>query len=388
MAELNDVLGAIVRDVAQARVIGDLFSRNVSLDYQQDELLRNFPVPRVEIKQASIDLRFAVNDVERKEVDPEAIARARVPAYAAALAREAFSEFIETDPRGEELAEVIRTKGLALETQLPVVIQRTLSDNLPDLMAALENRPERIARKLQGEVAGLLLGDDEVKEVMTRGTRVADVREAISVAAASAVDAFAREVPRDPAGGVDVDALPRETIAARAARLGETVNTSLVLANPRRTELLKAAAESGVQLDRSLRETAERVLLEDPKALKVALEGEPGPIVERLESELAASLLGEAQVRTVMTRRVRLTDFRTRVGTLVSPSVASFAAELKAAITAAQRQAVTVDVAVRTADLANLPENVVSQINVVAEIKNYELIEGEVGAAFPRLQPE
>jgi hypothetical protein len=387
LAELNDVLGAIVRDVAQARVIGDLFSRNVSLDYQQDELLRNFPVPRVEIKQASIDLRFAVNDVERKEVDPESIARARLPAYAAELAREAFSEFIETDPRGEELAEVIQTKGLALETQLPFVIQRTLSDNLPDLMAALENRPERIARKLQGEVAGLLLGDDDVKEVMTRGTRVADVREAISVAAASAVDAFAREVPRDPAGGVDVDALPRDAIEARAARLGDTVTTNLVLANPRRTELLKAAAESGVQLDRSLRETAERVLLEDPKALKVALEGEPGPLVERLESELAASLLGEAQVRTVMTRRVRITDFRTRVGTLVSPSIASFAAELKAAIAAAQRQAVTVDVAVKTADLANLPENVVSQITVVAEIKNYELIEGE-GAGLPRLQPE
>jgi hypothetical protein len=387
LAELNDVLGAIVRDVAQARVIGDLFSRNVSLDYQQDELLRNFPVPRVEIKQASIDLRFAVNDVERKEVDPESIARARLPAYAAELAREAFSEFIETDPRGEELAEVIQTKGLALETQLPSVIQRTLSDNLPDLMAALENRPERIARKLQGEVAGLLLGDDDVKEVMTRGTRVADVREAISVAAASAVDAFAREVPRDPAGGVDVDALPRDAIEARAARLGDTVTTNLVLANPRRTELLKAAAESGVQLDRSLRETAERVLLEDPKALKVALEGEPGPLVERLESELAASLLGEAQVRTVMTRRVRITDFRTRVGTLVSPSIASFAAELKAAIAAAQRQAVTVDVAVKTADLANLPENVVSQITIVAEIKNYELIEGE-GAGLPRLQPE
>lgn len=64
MAELHQVIGAILRDIAQARVTSDLYTRDVSRYYEQDSLLRIFPVPRSEISEVNIDLRFAISRIE------------------------------------------------------------------------------------------------------------------------------------------------------------------------------------------------------------------------------------------------------------------------------------------------------------------------------------
>jgi hypothetical protein len=387
LAGLNDVLGAILRDVAQARVTSDLFSRSVSFEYRDDEVLRGFPVPRVEVVQASLELKFAVNDVERTEVDREAFLRARASAYAAELGRQLYSDFIETNPRGDELVGIIREKGLALETQLPAVIGRTISDNLDDLETAMEGRPERLVRKLQGEVAGMVLADDDVKDVLTRGTLVSDVRERVSVASAAVVDALTREAARLrlPEGELDVGRLP---LGEYAARLGERVYSDIVLASPRKAEIEKTAAEEGVRLDRELRAAAQRALTEDPEALRAALVEDPDALVERLESEVASAVLGVDPVKRVLTRRTRVTDLRTQVATAVTSSLVEFARDVRADLEAAERQALTVDVAVTNDQLAEVPETKVSQISVVSQIRNYEWVPtGEEGAPA-RLQPE
>lgn len=387
MAELNDVLGAILRDVAQARVTSDLFSKNVSVDYQQDEILSGFPVPRVEVVQASVDLKFAVSNVERKDVDPQTIIRTRLTPFAAQLGRQLYGDLIETDPRRDELVELLREKGLALETQIPLIVEQTIIDNIDDLEAAMAGKPETLVRKLQGEVTGLVLADDDVKDLLTRGTLVSDIRERASVASATLVDSLAREAERrrEPEGEIDVGRLP---LAEYAARLSERVYSDLMLASPRRAELERVAAEQGVQLDRELRQAAERVLAEDPEALKVALEGEPEGIVERLETELAATVLDVEPVRRVLTRRTRVTDIRTRVATGIAGTLASFARDLRAAIDTAKREALAVDVAVTTDELAAVPEGMVSHISVVSQIRNYEWVPtGEEGAPA-RLQPE
>jgi hypothetical protein len=387
LAELNDVLGAILRDVAQARVTSDLFSKNVSVDYQQDEILSGFPVPRVEVVQASVDLKFAVSNVERKDVDPQTIIRTRLTPFAAQLGRQLYGDLIETDPRRDELVELLREKGLALETQIPLIVEQTIIDNIDDLEAAMAGKPETLVRKLQGEVTGLVLADDDVKDLLTRGTLVSDIRERASVASATLVDSLAREAERrrEPEGEIDVGRLP---LAEYAARLSERVYSDLMLASPRRAELERVAAEQGVQLDRELRQAAERVLAEDPEALKVALEGEPEGIVERLETELAATVLDVEPVRRVLTRRTRVTDIRTRVATGIAGTLASFARDLRAAIDTAKREALAVDVAVTTDELAAVPEGMVSHISVVSQIRNYEWVPtGEEGAPA-RLQPE
>lgn len=67
MAELRDVLGSILRDVSTSRVASDLFTRDVSAVYRDDPQLRGFPVPRIEIREATIDLKFAVLEIEEAE---------------------------------------------------------------------------------------------------------------------------------------------------------------------------------------------------------------------------------------------------------------------------------------------------------------------------------
>jgi hypothetical protein len=65
--ELYQLIGCAIRDVAQARFVADLYSRQLSYQYERDTLLRRFPVPRAEIDEAEISLFFSVVGVS---VDP------------------------------------------------------------------------------------------------------------------------------------------------------------------------------------------------------------------------------------------------------------------------------------------------------------------------------
>jgi hypothetical protein len=90
MPKLGDTLGAILRDIAQSRIQADRFSRDASLEYAKDPILRLFPVPRAEIRSAEIELVFAVDRAVEKpgvslDVLVTAAELAKVPE--AALAR-------------------------------------------------------------------------------------------------------------------------------------------------------------------------------------------------------------------------------------------------------------------------------------------------------------
>jgi hypothetical protein len=63
MAELHQIVGAILRDISKARLSSDIYSRAISRIYEQDNLLRRFPSPRAEIQEVDIDLKFSIADV-------------------------------------------------------------------------------------------------------------------------------------------------------------------------------------------------------------------------------------------------------------------------------------------------------------------------------------
>ena len=67
MPQLHNVIGAVLRDIAQARVTSDFYSREVSQYYEKDSLLRLFPVPRSEIREVEFELKFSITDVD---IDP------------------------------------------------------------------------------------------------------------------------------------------------------------------------------------------------------------------------------------------------------------------------------------------------------------------------------
>lgn len=71
MAQLHHIIGAILRDIAQSRVTSDLFSREISRYYEQDSLMRMFPIPRSEIREMTVDLKFAVINVSLDETRTE-----------------------------------------------------------------------------------------------------------------------------------------------------------------------------------------------------------------------------------------------------------------------------------------------------------------------------
>ena len=71
MADLHQIFGAILRDLAKARFSSDLYSRSVARYYEADDLLRKFPVPRADIDEVEIDLKFSISDVSSSEVNHE-----------------------------------------------------------------------------------------------------------------------------------------------------------------------------------------------------------------------------------------------------------------------------------------------------------------------------
>ena len=63
MAELNAIIGTVLRELAQARYMSDIYSRDLSRLYEKDPLLRMFPVPRAEVQEVELSLKFAISDI-------------------------------------------------------------------------------------------------------------------------------------------------------------------------------------------------------------------------------------------------------------------------------------------------------------------------------------
>ena len=71
MADLQQIFGAILRDLAKARFSADLYSRSIASYYEGNDLLRKFPVPRADIDELAIDLKFSIAEVQPSEVNFE-----------------------------------------------------------------------------------------------------------------------------------------------------------------------------------------------------------------------------------------------------------------------------------------------------------------------------
>lgn len=64
---LKEVVGAMLSSVANARMISDAETSRIAQSYQNDTLMRYFPIPRIEIKEVSFELKIAVLEVTEGE---------------------------------------------------------------------------------------------------------------------------------------------------------------------------------------------------------------------------------------------------------------------------------------------------------------------------------
>lgn len=77
MPVLGDYVASLISSITEARASTDMQSVNLSKVYLQDELLRNFAIPRMRIGEVSMDVPVAIDFTEGKtainfRVEPEA----------------------------------------------------------------------------------------------------------------------------------------------------------------------------------------------------------------------------------------------------------------------------------------------------------------------------
>ena len=60
MAKLNQVIGAILTEITKAQATSDAYSRDLKASYREDSFLKLLAVPRIEVKDVTIDLKFAI----------------------------------------------------------------------------------------------------------------------------------------------------------------------------------------------------------------------------------------------------------------------------------------------------------------------------------------
>lgn len=69
MPTLNQVIGTILQDIGKAKQTADLSSKEIGEQYKNDAILKHFPIPRVGIKDLTINLKFAITKVENDEIE-------------------------------------------------------------------------------------------------------------------------------------------------------------------------------------------------------------------------------------------------------------------------------------------------------------------------------
>jgi hypothetical protein len=76
MAKLSEIVSILLCDIVLSRSNADKYSAHLSLEYEKDEILRHFPVPRIEISELTVNLKFAVIKVDKDIRNAEIIIEA------------------------------------------------------------------------------------------------------------------------------------------------------------------------------------------------------------------------------------------------------------------------------------------------------------------------
>lgn len=152
MADLRDVVGAILRDVTEARGQADLAVRDLVSSYAKDPILRAFTIPRTEIRDLKIDLKVAVRSVDDSPDD-----RARKEQRVRDVVRSSIASLpFPIDPRTEQ---VIIKAGLQSATAESVE---------KELTSAVKSEATRVAEETKMDVYRDLIVVEERKDQEVR----------------------------------------------------------------------------------------------------------------------------------------------------------------------------------------------------------------------------
>ncbi|MFE6922900.1 hypothetical protein ACFVAV_17860 [Nocardia sp. NPDC057663] len=67
MVRLGSVVGGILAELTQARVVADRLTRVLVDEYEDDPILSGMSVPRVKLSEATVTVRYTIQDIEEPE---------------------------------------------------------------------------------------------------------------------------------------------------------------------------------------------------------------------------------------------------------------------------------------------------------------------------------
>ena len=159
MPNLSETLGALLKDIAGSRVKADLFSRDASLEYFKDPVLRLFPVPRVEIRSADLELTFAVSAARENEVDEKQVARLVIEQSTAGLWLSLMSVSAKPSrnaPTTEPLADVLQDKRREVEEEIESRFNLFLQTTAATLATQLTTAPQSVVKTIGAQANRIL----------------------------------------------------------------------------------------------------------------------------------------------------------------------------------------------------------------------------------------
>lgn len=216
MPELHQIVGGILRDIAQARVTSDVYSKHVSRYYEQDPLLRRFPVPRAEIEDVDLDLKFVVGEITE---DPSGRS-GEEPATATILARASF-----------DLAHLIAGRLAVAPLARP---EPKKEEALESFRARLGSTPWRI--DLQSDLLRYFernQGSLITEGALDRESAVRGLREVVG----AFIESHLRLVELEPQDWPELGGALGDALVQPVEQLGERVRMALTLGGDRRIDV-------------------------------------------------------------------------------------------------------------------------------------------------------
>lgn len=182
MAQLSQIIGAILSDITRARAISDTYTRDLKPSYEQDPFLKFLSVPRTDIKEVTLELKFAIIKGENETSSTAKLPEAKVIIYAASHYEGASQELSEGSYDissltigNDQLSSLKVPKGMkvtlyehaGLEGRTKSFTEDTpwVGDDFNDLTSAIK-------------VEKLLVADLETLEVEVVGSQLKGLREA------------------------------------------------------------------------------------------------------------------------------------------------------------------------------------------------------------------
>jgi hypothetical protein len=187
MAELHQILGSLFADIAQSVFTSDLYSRDISRYYEQDGLLRHFPVPRTEISELDLNLKFAISEIELNPVqgiEREANAASLFLDFSYTLSESFYAELYDTLNELRSQGRIIsddklRAAGSGVNTiylrqKLLRFFQRQHGSLIEEGTFQVAKAREEILEMLQKSISSLPgeeLTDKDKRDILERVTR-------------------------------------------------------------------------------------------------------------------------------------------------------------------------------------------------------------------------